>query len=65
MEEKIKALKIPKGFACLPVLIHVNGVTRAVNEAGYFASIVDFSESLTEGYDPRNGSWRRQIDAIF
>jgi hypothetical protein len=45
--EKIDALKIPKGFACLPILVHINGVKKAVSEAGFFANILDFSDSLT------------------
>jgi len=48
MEKKLEALKIPKGFATIPILIHVNGVTRAVEESGFFSQIVDFSENLTE-----------------
>lgn len=46
MEKKIAALKVPKGFACLPVLIHVNGATPAVIESGFFARIIDFTEQF-------------------
>jgi hypothetical protein len=50
MEKKIAAFKIPKGFSCLPVLIHVNGVTRAVKESIFFTRIIDFSENLTTSF---------------
>jgi AAA+ ATPase superfamily predicted ATPase len=48
MKEKLKAIKVPKGVACLPVLIHVNGVTRAVKESDFFSHILDFSNNLAE-----------------
>ena len=41
MEKKCKALRLPRGFSIRPVLIHVNGVTEEVENADYFASIVD------------------------
>jgi hypothetical protein len=50
MEKKIAALKMPKGFSCLPVLIHVNGVTRDVKESIFFTRIIDFSENLTTAF---------------
>ncbi|MES2615245.1 MAG: ATP-binding protein [Bdellovibrionota bacterium] len=46
VQEKIKALKFPKGFSCRPVLIHVNGVTEEVVESDYFAKIIDMSAAL-------------------
>lgn len=46
MEHKLKALKLPKGFGTLPVLIHMNGVKDSVVDSGYFAKIIDFSENL-------------------
>ncbi|MDR3624873.1 MAG: hypothetical protein P4L16_07035 [Chlamydiales bacterium] len=46
MKEKLMCLKLPRGFSCRPVLIHVNGVSEEVVDSGYFASIVDFSELL-------------------
>lgn len=48
MKEKIKAIKIPKGFAWLPILIHMSGVSQAVQESGFFSQIIDFSEGLVE-----------------
>ncbi len=46
MENKISRLKTPKGFSCFPVLIHVNGISRKVQESGYFSHIIDFCEFL-------------------
>lgn len=46
MKEKLARLSIPKGFACYPVLVHINGVEDAVTEKGYFYDIIDFSKLL-------------------
>ena len=43
MQEKIKRLSRPKGFACLPVLIHVSRVSESVVESDFFAKIIDVS----------------------
>ncbi len=48
MEKKISNIKTPKGFSCIPVLIHVNGVTSSLEEEDYFSSIVDFSKLLDD-----------------
>jgi AAA+ ATPase superfamily predicted ATPase len=45
VKDKIEALKVPKGIACLPVLIHLNGVKQGVREAGFFAHILNFNEA--------------------
>ena len=44
MQNKLSKLKLPKGFSCRPVLIHVNGVTEELVDSGYFSRIIDFSE---------------------
>lgn len=44
--EKLRRLKLPRGFSCCPVLIHVNGVSEEVVDSGYFARIIDLSELL-------------------
>ena len=49
MQKKISALSIPRGFSCLPVLIHVNGVHDRVIDSNYFFKIIDFSMLLTTG----------------
>lgn len=46
VKEKIKALTLPKGYSCLPVLIHVNGIQNSVEETEYFHQIIDFGLSL-------------------
>ena len=46
--KKMRALNVPKGFAVLPVLIHVNGVAQAVQDSEFFANVIDFSELLSK-----------------
>lgn len=53
VEEKLQCLKLPKGFSCRPVLIHVNGISEELIDSGYFAHIIDFSELLNP---PRKNS---------
>lgn len=48
MEEKRKRLKVPRQFSIRPVLIHVNGVEDSVIEEGYFDSIIDFGQLLSQ-----------------
>jgi len=43
---KISRLILPKGFSCWPVLVHVNGVSESVEDAGYFSKIIDFGRYL-------------------
>ncbi len=47
VKEKIRRLKIPKGFSIRPFLIHVNGVSDGVIESEFFSDIIDFSQFLT------------------
>ncbi len=49
VKEKIARLSLPRGFSCCPVLIHVNGVSDAVADSGYFSQIIDFSSLCAEG----------------
>lgn len=46
VKEKISRISLPRGFSCWPVLIHVNGVSDAVENSGYFSHIIDFSSLL-------------------
>lgn len=46
VQEKMRRLKIPKGFSIRPFLIHVNGVNDSVIESEFFSDIVDFSQFL-------------------
>ena len=48
MTDKIKALKVPNGYAAIPILFHIGGVTTSVETAGYFYRIIDISEFLAE-----------------
>lgn len=43
---KLSKIHLPKGFTCLPVLIHVNGITEEVENADYFYKIINFSDLL-------------------
>ena len=47
IKEKISRLVIPRGFSCLPVLLHSNGVSDEVIEADYFFKVIDFGDLLT------------------
>lgn len=42
--DKIHRLALPRNFSCIPVLIHVNGVSDIVSEQGYFYKIIDFAD---------------------
>jgi AAA+ ATPase superfamily predicted ATPase len=48
MHIKLASLVVPRGFACLPVLIHIGGVDDRVVDAAYFTEIIDFSDLLEE-----------------
>jgi hypothetical protein len=43
VKEKMNRLSIPRGYSIRPVLIHVNGVSRAVVESDFFDYTIDFS----------------------
>jgi len=45
MQEKLNKLSKPRGFAAIPVLIHVNGVSNSVINSDYFR-VVDFGEMM-------------------
>jgi len=46
MQEKINSLKIPKGYAAVPILFHIGGVSPSVETNNYFYRIVDITEFL-------------------
>ena len=46
MQEKLKNLVKPRGFAIVPILIHVNGVNDSVINSNYFHNIIDFGEMM-------------------
>ena len=46
VREKIANIQTPKGFACIPVLIHANGCLDSVTESDFFACHIDFRDVL-------------------
>ena len=47
VKNKIDKLNLPKGYACLPVLIVANGVSQKVIQEDYFYKIIHMSELLS------------------
>ena len=48
VKEKINALSVPRNFTCLPVLIHVSGVSEPLENTEFFYKIIDFSSFLNK-----------------
>ncbi|HAL95655.1 MAG TPA: ATPase [Chitinophagaceae bacterium] len=48
MKRKIHSLKIPKGYAAVPVLFHISGVAASVETSNYFYRIIDITDFLEE-----------------
>lgn len=48
MKDKINALKVPKGFAPIPILFHIGGIAASVETSGYFYRIIDIADLLNE-----------------
>ena len=48
VQEKIAALKVLKGFATIPVLFHIGGVSSNVATSDYFYRIIDIADFLKE-----------------
>jgi hypothetical protein len=46
VQNKIKAMDVPRHVSCRPVLIHVNGVEDSVIGEDYFASIVNMADFI-------------------
>jgi hypothetical protein len=46
VQEKVERVQPKKGFSIRPILIHVNGVSDAVVESGFFSKIIDFTQML-------------------
>ncbi|MCB1082016.1 MAG: ATP-binding protein [Chlamydiia bacterium] len=46
VEEKLRALKAPRGFATIPVLFHLGGVTSNLSTGSYFYRIIDITDFL-------------------
>lgn len=47
MMQKVERLALPKTMTMRPVLVHVNGVERAVIDSDYFVKVIDFCELLS------------------
>jgi len=48
VKERVSALKVPRGYASIPILFHVGGVTSGVATDDYFYRVIDISELLHE-----------------
>jgi len=48
VQEKIKSLAMPRNHVCIPVLIHVNGVSDALVDSNYFYKVIDFADALQD-----------------
>ncbi|MBX9889789.1 MAG: AAA family ATPase [Amoebophilaceae bacterium] len=48
MQDKISALKVPRGFATVPVLFHLSGVADAIATSAYFYRIIDIVDFLED-----------------
>ncbi|MGE3919542.1 MAG: ATP-binding protein [Gammaproteobacteria bacterium] len=48
VEEKIKRMKKPKNFACVPVLIHTGDVSEKIIESNYFANVINFEKIMED-----------------
>lgn len=46
MEKKIKNLAVPRGYAIVPVLFRISGVSPALEERRYFYRIIDMRRFL-------------------
>lgn len=46
VQQKIERLNLPRGYACLPVLIVANGVENSVEAKDYFFKIIDMTTLL-------------------
>lgn len=46
VQDKVTALKVPRGFAVIPVLFHIGGVSSNVATSDYFYRIIDISDFL-------------------
>lgn len=47
MQTKIAALKMPKQFTCLPVLIHASSISEAVENSEYFYHVICFVDFMS------------------
>ena len=48
VKQKVHALITPKNLSVRPILVHVNGVAEAVDDADYFDKVVDFGKMAAD-----------------
>ncbi len=53
VQQKVHALKVPRGFAKIPVLFHIGGVSNKVARSDYFYKIIDITDFLHEYNEER------------
>jgi len=46
VQEKIHRLVIPRGFSCVPVLIHTGEISEEIRDADYFFACINFEDLL-------------------
>lgn len=48
MEEKLRRLVVPRGYAVCPVLVHFSGVSQSIYDRDYFYQVIDALSFLDE-----------------
>ena len=48
MQKRIAKLDIPPNYTIRPILIHINGVEKALEETDYFSHIIDFNALIKD-----------------
>lgn len=48
VQRKVSALKVPRGFATIPVLFHIGGTFEALATSDYFYRIIDIADFLQQ-----------------
>ena len=48
VQEKVNALTVPRGFATIPVLFHIGGISANLATSDYFYRIIDIADFLRE-----------------
>lgn len=49
VSKKIKALTLPRGYSCIPILIHLGEVSEPLEDSEYFLKRIDFGQFFEEG----------------
>ena len=51
MKDKVSKFAFPRGYALVPVLFHIGGVSQAVYDKEYFYRIIDIADFLDGAID--------------